>query len=101
MQWMTERTVMLMTATFFVFAVFPAEPSALLLASAVALAVGVLLTARIVSAPSAHELCVGSRAREHRELLRCLPEPQHPDTDGRPRSRAPSLVVSTTALPAA
>ena len=92
---------MLMTASFFALAVMQSEPSALLLASALALAVGVLLAARIVSAPCARELCVGSRAREHRELLRSLPEPQHPDTDGRPRSRAPSLVVSTTALPAA
>ena len=91
---------MLMTATFFTLALFQAEPSALLLASTVAIAVGVLLAARIVSAPSAHELCVGSRAREHRELLRCLPEPQHPDTDGRPRSRAPSSVALTAAITA-
>lgn len=92
-----KRMVMLMTVSFLALALLQVEPSAALLAGAVTIAVGTLLVARIVFAPRARELRVGSRAREHRELLRALPEPQHPDTDGRPRSRAPSHVVSTTA----
>lgn len=100
MQWLTTRTVTLMTASFFALALVQSEPSALLVAATVTLAMGALFAARVIFAPDARELGVGSRARAHREPLRALPEPQHPDTDGRPRSRAPSLVVSATALSA-
>jgi len=92
---------MLMTATFFVLMIAQSEPSAILVASAVALVVSVLLASRVTFAPNARELRVGARARAHREVLGSLPAPQHPDTDGRPRSRAPSLVVSATAFSAA
>lgn len=95
---------MLMTISFVALALAQAEPSTALaagtVAGAVALAVGLLLVARAVAAPSARELRVGARAREHRELLGALPEPQHPDTDGRPRSRAPSRVTPATPLSA-
>ncbi len=95
---MRERLVMLMTASFLALVLAQSEPSTALLAGAVALAVGALLVARFVAAPSARELRVGARAREHRELLGTLPEPQHPDTEGRPRSRAPSRVAPATPL---
>lgn len=95
---------MLMTVSFIALVLAQAEPSTALaagtVAGAVALAVGLLLVARAVAAPRAHELRVGARAREHRELLGALPEPQHPDTDGRPRSRAPSRVAPATPLSA-
>ncbi len=92
---------MLMTASFFVLMLAQSDPSTVLLASAVAFTVGLLLASRVSFAPNAREIRVGARAREHRELLRALPAPQHPDTDGRPRSRAPSLVVSATVPSAA
>jgi hypothetical protein len=97
MRRMRERLVMLMTASFLALAIPQAEPSAALVVGVAIIAVGALLVARVaVGVAGAHELRVGARAREHRELLGALPEPQHPDTDGRPRSRAPSRVVSAT-----
>jgi len=36
------------------------------------------------------ELGVGGRSREHRQVLAFAPAPQHPDTAGRTRSRAPA-----------
>lgn len=92
---------MLMTASFFVLMLAQSEPSTVLLAGAMALTVGLLLASRVSFAPSTREIRVGARAREHSELLRALPAPQHPDTDGRPRSRAPSQVVSATVFSAA
>lgn len=35
-----------------------------------------------------------ARDWQHRQALRAQPAPQHPDTDGRPRTRAPSRVAS-------
>ena len=102
---MRERLVMPMTASFLALAIAQAEPSAAIVAGVAVAAIGILLTARmivgVVGVTGAHELRIGARAREHREVLDALPEPQHPDTDGRPRSRAPSRVVSATPLPVA
>lgn len=42
------------------------------------------------------EVTVGERARAHRHSLTRMPAPQHPDTAGRPRTRAPSMVVPAT-----
>ncbi|HEY4269806.1 MAG TPA: hypothetical protein VGM94_16610 [Galbitalea sp.] len=42
----------------------------------------------------AHELGVGGRAREHRQLLAFAPAPSHPDTAGRTRSRAPARPIA-------
>ena len=36
------------------------------------------------------EIAVGSRARAHREVMTCMPEPRHPATAGLPLARAPS-----------
>jgi hypothetical protein len=44
------------------------------------------LAVRIVS-PT---LRVGSRSRAHREVLSRMVAPQHPNIDGRPRTRAPA-----------
>lgn len=90
---------MSMTAAYLALAVAPGEPANLLIASAAVLAIGVLLTVRVTTGVSgAQELMVGARARQHRQQLGAPPEPQHPDTDGRPRSRAPSRVVPATPL---
>lgn len=94
--------VTLMTAAFLALTVAQGAPANLLLAGVAALAIGILIAVRVTTGVSgAHELTVGARARQHREQLACLPEPQHPATAGRPRSRAPSSVASATPLPVA
>lgn len=92
MRWLTERLVMLMTVTFLVLAVAQAaDPSTALLAGAVAVATAMLVLAQYSALTIARQsLTVGGRAREHRESLTETPAPQHPDTAGRPRTRAPS-----------
>src|SRR5690242_12203538 len=68
--------------------------------AAVSVAASLLVLAiamRIVSVTAnARKVTVGSRAREHREVLTHLPAPAHPDTTGRTRSRAPSTGVLAT-----
>lgn len=98
MEWLAKQAVTLMTAWFFAFALIHSGPSTLLVVGAIALTLGALFAVRLLAAPSVRELTVGARAREHREVLGTLPEPQHPDTDGRPRSRAPSRRVPTAAF---
>lgn len=96
------RLVMVMTVSFLSLALAQSSPSTILLTGAavavLAAAIASRLAAGVVSVP---EMRVGARAREHREVLAALPEPQHPDTEGRPRSRTPSRVVSATPLPVA
>lgn len=36
---------------------------------------------------------IGGRARDHRQLLARTPAPQHPDTPGRARPRAPGRMI--------
>lgn len=69
--------------------------SALLIVS-FGLALGALVAGRrLVSSIAASLVAVGVRTREHRSLLRRLPEPSHPDTKGTPRRpRAPGAIVS-------
>lgn len=82
---------MVLTVSFLALALSQTDPSTLFLASVAVVAIGVLLSARCaVGIAGSREIMVGLRARQHRELLAALPEPQHPDTAGRPRSRAPS-----------
>ena len=71
----------------------PASPTAviasiatLVLVTAVAVRFGALVV-------GSREMTVGSRAHAHREALTALPAPAHPSTAGRPRTRAPSMVV--------
>ncbi|MFP7832650.1 hypothetical protein [Marisediminicola sp. LYQ134] len=37
---------------------------------------------------------IGGRSREHRQVLSRMPAPQHPDTVGRARPRAPGAMAS-------
>lgn len=91
-RWFTERLVMLMTVTFLVLAVAQsAQPSTVLFAGVVAMAAGMLLLAHYSAViVSRQSITVGGRSREHREPLSEMPAPRHPDTAGRPRTRAPS-----------
>ncbi len=92
MRWFTERLVMLMTVTFVVLAVAQAaDASTLLFAGAVALASALVITARNAALTVIPQsITISNRARQHREALSERPAPEHPDTAGRPRTRAPS-----------
>jgi len=82
---------MLMTLPFLALAMAQPEQSAFIATAVAAIAITVLLCARHASlAVGGHELTVGGRAREHRQVLSTMPSPQHPDTAGRPRTRAPA-----------
>jgi disulfide bond formation protein DsbB len=85
---MLERLAALAAVLFFALAL-ASEPSMLVVGVAAALLVAVLAT-RVVGE---RELTVGARAHAHREAMSTLPAPAHPSTAGRPRTRAPSMVV--------
>jgi hypothetical protein len=90
-----ERLVMVMTVSFLVLNVAQAEPTTAVFAGIAAIALCAVLAARYAAVViRSREIAVGRRAREHRQSLVGMPEPQHPDTDGRPRSRAPSRVTA-------
>lgn len=74
-----------------VLAASHADLTAVVLVSAAAL-LAVVVALRLTSARTASgdPAGVGRRARAHRQSLDSTPEPQHPDTAGRPRTRAPA-----------
>ena len=91
---LTTLTVVLLAALVFALA---SDPSVLLVATAAAALVGVVLVTVMASlVTGSRELTVGARAHAHREAMNSLPAPAHPSTAGRPRTRAPSMVVSAT-----
>lgn len=86
-----ERLVMVMTLLF--VALVAAQTG-----SATAVAISLAITAIVLIKHASvvigqRELPVGSRAHAHREVLSEMTAPQHPDTAGRPRTRAPSQVA--------
>lgn len=86
---------MVLTMSLLVLSVAQSEPSTLVFAGIAALAVSSLLAARHAAVViRAHEVGVGDRASQHRQSLVGSPEPQHPDTAGRPRTRAPSRATA-------
>src|SRR5690554_3362391 len=91
MSWFRQRLAIAMTLSFLVLVAAQTEPSGLLAVGLAAVIVAAALSARYAAvAVRSRELTVGSRAREHREALSVMPEPRHPDTAGRPRTRAPA-----------
>jgi hypothetical protein len=90
-----ERIVMVMTVSFLVLSVAQTEPTSAVFAGIAAIALCAVLVARYAAVViRSREITVGQRARQHRQSLVGMPEPQHPDTDGRPRTRAPSRVTA-------
>ena len=82
---------MAMTLSFLVLVVAQSQPSGLLVVGLATIVVAAALSARHAAvAIRSLELTVGSRARAHREALSVMPEPRHPGTAGRPRTRAPA-----------
>ena len=88
MRYLHERLVMLVTLLFVAVVAAQTGSSA---AVAITVAVAAIATIRIATmALTARTLAVGTRAHAHREVLSEMAAPQHPDTAGRPRTRAPS-----------
>lgn len=72
------------------------NPGALLTAVAATAALAVVATVSmraLVAAPAEAAIRVGHRGHAHRESYDHVPEPTHPDTAGRVRSRAPGGVA--------
>lgn len=91
MRWLDERVATVLAALFVLFAIGQSDTSTAVLAGVVVVAIGLVLAAvhsTVMSAATA--LAVGQPARQHRQALRADPAPVHPDTAGRPRTRAPS-----------
>lgn len=91
MRWLRESLLLLAA----VLLVAQAGSTASLAAGVAVIAVGALLGARYVAVSiRSHEVTIGHRARQHRESFIGMPEPGHPSTPGRRRSRAPSMVIA-------
>jgi hypothetical protein len=83
--------VMLFTAYFLAMALAPSGPTAALMTGVAVLAVTAILGARYLAVSIvALTLRVGSRSRQHREVLSEMVSPKHPNIAGRPRTRAPA-----------
>jgi len=85
--WLVAAATLSMVA----LAASPAEPSTVLVTSVVVAAGAVLLASRYLAVLIvAFTLTVGSRAHQHEEVLTRIAAPRHPNTAGRPRTRAPA-----------
>jgi hypothetical protein len=97
MRWYTERLVLLWTLCFLAMAVAPEGSGAVVAVSAAAVMIAAAVGSRYVAvALRVRTLTVGERALEHRNGIERKPEPQHPDTAGRPRPRAPGRILLVT-----
>jgi len=85
-----ERLVVILTAVVVALSISGGEPLVALAAVAGVAIAAVLIARHSTDALRSRELTVGARARQHRESLAWMPAPQHPNTAGRPRPRAPS-----------
>jgi len=86
---------MLMTLVVVALAVSNGEPSTVVVAGLVTIALAAVLVSRYASTVvRGRAMTMGERARQHREGLREVPAPRHPNTAGRPRTRAPAQVMA-------
>ena len=86
---MIERLAVLLGLAFVVLVT--ADSATTLVATIGAVALAAILASRYAAISiRSHSITVGSRAREHRESFSSIPEPSHPATPGRTRSRAPA-----------
>lgn len=85
------RATTLLSAAVLLLAIAQPGASSTLAAGAAVIATAALLVAVHVALQAvAPELTVGSRSHQHREVLSSMAAPRHPNTAGRPRTRAPS-----------
>jgi hypothetical protein len=83
--------VMLFTACFLAMSLAPSEPATALMTGVAVLTIAAVLGARYLAVSIvALTLRVGSRSRQHREVLSEMVSPKHPNIAGRPRTRAPA-----------
>jgi len=86
------RASTVLGAAFLVLALAqPGAPTTLVAGAAILATAGLLATVYVALQAAAPELTVGSRSHQHREVLSSMAAPRHPNTAGRPRTRAPSL----------
>ena len=93
MRTLLERLAALAAVLFLALAVTQVTSPALVIAS---VATVILMAAMATLVTGSREVTVGARAHAHREAMSTLPAPAHPSTAGRPRTRAPSMVVPAT-----
>lgn len=85
------RLVMLTTVVFVALAVTQTASPTLMIAGIAAVLVAAAIAVRAAAVVvGARRLSIGARSRQHRNGLVETPEPKHPATAGRPRTRAPS-----------
>jgi hypothetical protein len=82
------RFVILLTISFVVLTVSQTQSATALVAGLAALAITTVILAQRTGA-LVLRVQLGTRAREHRQLVTATPSPAHPNTAGRTRSRAP------------
>lgn len=89
-----QRLTAAMTLVFLALAVAPSDPATVVVSITAALVVGLIaLRSASLAALTRASSRVGRRAPAHRQVLDRSPEPQHPLTAGRPRTRAPGLAL--------
>ena len=85
------RLVILATVLFVALAVSPTGSPTLVIAGIAAVLAAAAIAVRAAAVVvGARRLTIGARSREHKSGLAETPEPKHPATAGRPRTRAPS-----------
>lgn len=89
------RLVVALTLAFLVLAVADQPQSAaLVLGAAAAVMLACSVHSAVLTLVVTERLRgIGGRARDHRQLLTRRPAPQHPDTPGRARPRAPGGMI--------
>jgi len=94
MRAINDRLVLIASALFVAVAVSSGNAQVVALGVA-AIAIATVLAAHagtVVASPAV--LAIGSRARDHRQLLTTQPAPSHPTTAGRPLGRAPTQSIA-------
>ncbi|MCY7412887.1 MAG: DUF6412 domain-containing protein [Salinibacterium sp.] len=91
-QLLPARLVALATTLFLVLAVTQSGETSVVVASIAIAAMSIAITAALVVGNTTR--AVGIRAFARRQAMTATPEPSHPDTAGRPRTRAPSQAVA-------
>ena len=91
MRILLTRLVIVTSLVFVALAVGQTGSQTLMIAGIAAVLVAGALAVRAAAVVvGARRLTIGARSRQHRNGLVETPEPKHPCTAGRPRSRAPS-----------
>ena len=88
MRMLHERLIAFTAVALVVLALGQSQSATALVAGLAALAIATVILAQRTGA-LVLRVQLGTRAREHRQLVTATPSPAHPNTAGRTRSRAP------------